>query len=51
MHAPTGFRLNRLISMNSEGKPGHKVYERASGNHQASRSKRQVQMPKQQMKA
>ncbi|QNJ11035.1 hypothetical protein SynM161_00904 [Synechococcus sp. M16.1] len=37
--------------MNSEGKPGHKVYERASGNHQASRSKRQVQMPKQQMKA
>ena len=44
MHAPTSFRLNRLISMNSEGKPGHKVYERASGNHQASRSKRQVQM-------
>jgi len=51
MHAPTSFRLNKLISMNSEGKPGHKVYERASGNHQASRSKRQVQMPKQQMKA
>jgi len=36
MHAPTSFRLNRLISMNSEGKPGHKVYERASGNHQGS---------------
>ena len=44
MHAPTSFRLNGLISMNSEGKPGHKVYERASGNHQASSSKRQVQM-------
>ena len=35
----------RSYKLNSEGKPGHKVYERASGNHQASRSKRQVQMP------
>ena len=37
--------------MNSEENLGRKVYERASGNHQASRSKRQVQTLKQQMKA
>ncbi len=48
MHAPTSFRLNRLISMNSEGKPGHKVYEKASANHQASRNKPQKQKQQQQ---
>ena len=48
MPAPTSFRLNRLISMNSEAKPGRKVSERACCNHKPSRNKRQQQMLKQQ---